>query len=423
VDPAQAALTVRLLDSRGGFRRDTRLLGQASLHCSHVKGEDPAYVWVPLGKPRRRRDKAAPGEDEVSELQVHLRLQWQTEAVRGQSMKVEVDMAGLSLVVMGGLQDELFNLTTDEVRAAAVRTALELQVEGSVRKVQLDNQMLDAVQPVVLAPAVEYRPQGAITAATKEPPLVSFSFTRSFAGSAESRGSNCAAGQPPPASPSAASLGAASSAGEGDRQSIKSFKDLRLSIGALDLMTDEAFLEALLSFITSIPTADVAQDRPWRQQQRRLLAAQFGPREVESLAVNAIVPLPGEEVEGEGPLDWVVEKEARNLEVLHGQSDLSSWYFIERAEVGALALNVTVSLSSRLLSTAGRPGAAAATSSPAGHTGAFNRALGASGFTLVNVANVPIVLGRWMVGSDPAARWGAGRAAAGGGTERGGSAK
>lgn len=26
-----------------------------------------------------------------------------------------------------------------------------------------------------------------------------------------------------------------------------------------------------------------------------------------------------------GPLGWVVEKEFRNLEVLHGQSDLSSW--------------------------------------------------------------------------------------------------
>lgn len=36
--------------------------------------------------------------------QVHLRLQWQTDAVRGQSTKVEVDLAGLSLVVMGGLQ-------------------------------------------------------------------------------------------------------------------------------------------------------------------------------------------------------------------------------------------------------------------------------------------------------------------------------
>ncbi len=35
------------------------------------------------------------------------------------------------------------------------------QVEGSIQKVQLDNQMLDAVQPVVLAPAVEYKPSGA----------------------------------------------------------------------------------------------------------------------------------------------------------------------------------------------------------------------------------------------------------------------
>ena len=44
---------------------------------------------------------------------------------------------------------------------------------------------------------------------------------------------------------------------------------------------------------------------------------------------------------------------------------------------------------------------------PCGHlqsspAGAFNRALGTSGFTLVNVANVPISLGRWMVGNDPA---------------------
>jgi len=51
-------------------------------------------------------------------------------------------------------------------------------VEGSVRKLQLDNQMLDAVQPVVLAPAVEYRPTGAVASTTKEPPLVAFSFTR-----------------------------------------------------------------------------------------------------------------------------------------------------------------------------------------------------------------------------------------------------
>ena len=52
----------------------------------------------------------------------------------------------------------------------------------------------------------------------------------------------------------------------------------------------------------------------------------------------------------------MVEKETRNLEVLHGQSDLSSWYFIESAQIGGININVTVSLSSRLLASAGRGG-------------------------------------------------------------------
>ena len=37
-------------------------------------------------------------------------------------------------------------------------------------------------------------------------------------------------------------------------------------------------------------------------------------------------------------------------------------------------------------------------------SGAFNRALGASGFQLVNVSNVPITFGRWIAGNDPSIR-------------------
>lgn len=43
-----------------------------------------------------------------------------------------------------------------------------------MQKVQLDNQMLDAVQPVVLAPAAEFRPTGTMRPA--EAPLVTFNF-------------------------------------------------------------------------------------------------------------------------------------------------------------------------------------------------------------------------------------------------------
>ena len=38
--------------------------------CLLPQGDNPVYVWAPLGKPRRRRDKAGPGEEEMSELQV-----------------------------------------------------------------------------------------------------------------------------------------------------------------------------------------------------------------------------------------------------------------------------------------------------------------------------------------------------------------
>jgi len=112
--------------------------------CPALQGDNPVYLWVPLTKPRKRPSKGAVATDETMTdmqvgrwaddcfntarqllvphynlvptarpalpphrlacLQVLLRLQWTTEAVRGQSTRLEVNMAGISLVVMGGLQ-------------------------------------------------------------------------------------------------------------------------------------------------------------------------------------------------------------------------------------------------------------------------------------------------------------------------------
>lgn len=54
------------------------------------------------------------------------------------------------------------------------------------------------------------------------------------------------------------------------------------------------------------------QDAAWREQQRRLLSAHFGPREVESLAMNAVLPLDQDEgcVAG-APLLWVQQREMK----------------------------------------------------------------------------------------------------------------
>lgn len=56
--------------------------------------------------------------EEAGRLQVFMRLQWERQVVRGQSMRLEVKLEGLGVSVMGGLQDELFNLTMDKIEVA-----------------------------------------------------------------------------------------------------------------------------------------------------------------------------------------------------------------------------------------------------------------------------------------------------------------
>jgi hypothetical protein len=62
---------------------------------------------------------------------------------------------------------------------------------------------------------------------------------------------------------------------------------------------------------------DPVQGEAWKNQQRRLLTAQFGPREVESLAMNAVLPMDEEELQGSSPVRWIQERELREVQVGH----------------------------------------------------------------------------------------------------------
>lgn len=65
----------------------------------------------------------------------------------------------------------------------------------------------------------------------------------------------------------------------------------------------------MLQFVIALPLADVWQDAAWREQQRRLLTAQFGPREVAALGAATHSALAGAAADataaGGRPLAWV----------------------------------------------------------------------------------------------------------------------
>lgn len=79
------------------------------------------------------------------------------------------------------------------------------------------------------------------------------------------------------------------------------------------------------------------------------------------------------------------------LQVMRGHSSYTSWYFVERAQISNINVNVTISLSSSILNTHA-PGSV---SLPENRGGLFSRVIGASGFQLINVNNVPLQLSAW----------------------------
>ncbi|KAK9867090.1 hypothetical protein WJX84_006946 [Apatococcus fuscideae] len=380
--PSDTQMTVRVLDHKGKYRE--ALLGETVMSCSHVHGDQPVYVWLPILPPVHRnyiplKKPKTPGKPAVApSLQVHLRFQWVKQVTRGQTLHMDLHLKGLGISVMGGLQDELFNLTVEQVKVKGERSKLEAKLEGSIRRLQLDNQMLDATQPVVLAPtSVAHSRSGTAQAALGDADLITFGMSRSFANNMVALVTDTAVSPQPRAPAVKGADGMNPIEGSG---AILSFKDLSLTIGEMDFQADDGFLEALSSFILSIPTADIWQDQAWRQQQAKLLSAQFGPKEVESLAMNTVLPIPGINEAQVDPLQWVQEKELRELQVMRDQSSFSAWYFIEHAEIGDLNINCTIALTSSILTSP----YGAQTPTPEPRSGLFSRAIGTAGFQLIN---------------------------------------
>lgn len=398
VDPAKAELTVTISDQRNGFLRQEITLGRGVVHASNLKGTHPTYIWVPalaVRKKKKRSGTAGIDEHTIPDLQVFLRLQWQRKVDRGSSTKLEMDLAGAGMMVVGGLQDELFNLTLESIKLESMTASHEKTIQGSVDSVQLDNQTLNAGEPVVLAPDAGLRP------GIEPRPVVKFVLTQTFGASVDVSNSEEEVYRVEGCAKVSKRIGKAEEKGA----DIRSYKKFSLCIDPLHLQTDEIFMEQLLSFLSSVPIADVWQDEAWRDQQYRLLTAQFGPREVEALAINT-PPTSQNKPRGSSEnllsisyddnkaLFWVREKEGQDMMAMQGQSDLSSWFFIESAEISKIKVNVSIALSSRVLA--------------AGGIGAdedeFSRALGASGYQLVNVSKVEISLGKWLLGSSPSFR-------------------
>ena len=167
---------------------------------------------------------------------------------------------------------------------------------------------------------------------------------------------------------------------KGGEANIRSIKDLQLDFGDLKLEVDDLFMDSVLKFSQAFPISDLYQDDDWNARQDCLLnfSLPFGPPEIQDLSGNRV----DDQCFLEGfrhPTEWYRKKAADQLTAMRALSSSSSWYFIERAEIGSLRVTLSLSIASQVLA-----------SPEGGNKSLLNRSLNTSGLQLLDVDDAPL---------------------------------
>jgi len=306
--PLSSSVTFSLMDIPMLGPREA--LGSLVIPCAAMRTRAPTYAWVPMVLPPGKEGASSAGEP----LELHLRLHWSPEeaTAEGASTAMEARLAGFSVTVLSdGLSGEIINVTVDGMSAQTYSTRREAASTLTVQRVQVDNQLPSAAQPVVL------HPQGRQTEGVKTA-FLKASFVEVL----------------PPS---------------GKRwTTISSYRDFQVKFGGYKLEIDDLFMDAVLMFSRGLPMDDLWQDSEWENRLGRMLdlSRSFGPPEICALSG---LPYPTFTEKAGSPTTWLVQHIQQEIERTNEASSSKSWLFLENAKIGDLSLILTVQISSKLL--------------------------------------------------------------------------
>ena len=89
----------------------------------------------------------------VVQVLIYLRVHATPSPQQHANLSASLTMAGAGVIVGAGVDEELAALSFNTLRATLELRASDVRVAGSLQAVQIDDQSLDALQPVVLGPA------------------------------------------------------------------------------------------------------------------------------------------------------------------------------------------------------------------------------------------------------------------------------
>ncbi|EFJ52490.1 hypothetical protein VOLCADRAFT_102987 [Volvox carteri f. nagariensis] len=405
--PLGSKLDLKVFDQVSGSY--TKPVAEAELHLSLIPGTDPIYAWVALARrkhgSRSQRMLAlimVMEEEGDAGVQLLLRIKINKPQIHGVSMAVTLDLAGIGLCAKTNLE-ELFNYTMHKLRAMLVQTRTEVQLSLAVQTIQLDNQMLEAKNPVVLSPAdvsgssslaqarrrhmAQFsrrmgRSNPVLRVGVQDPslrdPLLTCQVVYNQAGSNHAMVNS-----------------------KEDSVGILAFRKVVMQLGPLDFSADQEFIEGVIAYLNGLPLEDFYQDKEWQLKIDAMQGGSMAPIG----AAEDLITLTRQDSLSDFSFAWLAAKEAKEFELLRGQS--SMWFYLEeirwaRAQprefyLSDVFINVTLALSSSFNTGGSAPMLARSTGREDDRQrsmlrGFLSRVSGSNGFQLINVTNAPIQL-------------------------------
>ncbi|GLI64033.1 hypothetical protein VaNZ11_007171 [Volvox africanus] len=376
-----------------------KLLAEAEIHLSRIPGTDPIYAWFALARrthgSRSQRVLAllmSMEEEGDSGVQLLMRIRINKPQVHGIGMAVTLDLAGIGLCAKTNLE-ELFNYTMQKIRAMLVQTRSDLQVSLVVQTVQLDNQMLEAKNPVVLSPA-DVSGSSSLAQARRRH-MAEFAKRLGRTNPILRMGIQDSSSRDPLLTcqviynQTGSNHAMVSTKGQEDSVGILAFRKVVLQLGPMDFSADQEFIEGVIAYLNGLPLEDFYQDRQWQLKIDVMQGGSMAP-------IGAAEDFMARQTKySEDVFAWLAAKEAKEFELLRGQS--SMWFYLEEFYLSDVFINVTLALSSSF-NTSGS--AFSSTSEPGREDdrqrsmlrGFLSRVSGSNGFQLINVTNAPIQL-------------------------------
>eukprot|EP00963_Diacronema_lutheri_P009370 scaffold840_cov344-Pavlova_lutheri.AAC.87 len=352
--PPAAAIRISFYEE-GWLRK--KLVGYTEIQCLHVQGNCPYYIWLPCKSPFHTL---------LEEVKVLVGVNWAPYEYTGDQQQFKISLAGLAATVLTPGVGELVNANMKDIDVIVQVRKHEVMVKGSVKSMQVDNQLLGAEEMILvrgsslstqLQSSLERQVEEGLVLAEEES-LVSFEYTRTIPDRTEEQAS---------------------------RDLIPCFKRLSIKLQELDVAADQQFLQVTIAAFSTLPMDDLFQSKEWQERHARMISELTTPYDIAKVhgldwetPADAVLSPP------QNPFTILHDMDMAELVAMHGYSWTSSWMFLQSAVLGDIRVNVTLALSSSFLHMQKDKSRI--------QTFTFGRMAEKSGFQLVNLNNAHIYL-------------------------------